>query len=120
MSLTCRIKANPSVNPASIQWQYDALMAVSVPNNVSKQFQEQDLLRLKFNTSRITSSNNTKADIRQRNSVKAVISNDSWNYNDNTIDSFMNTKSAPVWKLVEDVLTGKGTPGYTIETTVSL
>ena len=121
VSLTCRIKANPSVNPSSIQWQYNALMAVSVPNNVTKQSHEQDLQHhLKFNISHINSSNNSKPDVRQRNNVKSVSSNDSWNYNDNNMDPFVNIKTVQVWKLIDGFVTGQGTPGYTIDTTVSL
>ena len=121
VSLTCRIKANPSVNPSSIQWQYNALMAVSVPNNVTKQSHEQDLQHhLKFNISHINSSNNSKPDVRQRNNVKSASSNDSWNYNDNNMDPFVNTKTVQVWKLIDGFVTGQGTPGYTIDTTVSI
>ena len=117
VSLTCRIKSNPSVNPSSIHWQYNALMAVSVPNNVLKQSHEQH--HLKFNTSHINSSNNSKADVIQSNNVKIARTNDTWNYNDNTVDSFLSTKVVQVWKLVNGVLTRQGTPGYSVDTTVS-
>ena len=95
-------------------------MAVTVPNNVSKQSHEQDLQHhLKFNTSHINSSNNSKPDMRQRNNVKTASSHDSWNYNDNIIESFLSNKTVQVWKLVNGVLTREGTPGYTIDTSVS-
>ena len=95
-------------------------MTVSVPNNVSKQSHEQDLQHhLKFNISHINSSNNSKPDVRQRNNnVKSVSSNDSWNYNDNNMDPFLNTKTVQVWKLVDGFVTGQGTPGYSIDTAV--
>ncbi len=119
VSLSCRIKANPSVNPASIQWQYDALMAVAAatPNDASKQSQE-TRQHGKFNTT-LGKSNNSKPDIKRRNNIKPVTTNDSWNYNNNKLDPHVDSKATTVWKVVKAVTTGQGTPGYTVDTSVS-
>lgn len=115
MSVTCRIKANPAVNPASIQWQYNALVAVrsnaSAPATPPHKEDPQQH-NLKFNAS-YAISNDSKADSRQRGSVKTVAAeNETW-------DAEEEARRPQVWKVVRGMKTGQGSPGYSIDTSVS-